>query len=231
MSLLSDLFHLFVPRTCPACGAMLIEGERTFCTRCLTEAPLTDHPTSAYNPLLEHLRDSHPIERAASLIAFPKGSGWRNAVHQFKYEGAWRVALECGEWLGEALAAGGLFYGVDLVVPVPLHPLKFLSRGYNQATYIAEGVADALQRPYNTSNLIRRRHNPSQTLKKADERWENVEDIFALRRPEEFDGKHILLVDDVVTSGATLLACAKVIQRHCPTARISVATFASAHYI
>ena len=231
MGFLQDIFHLFVPRRCPACGGYLIEGERTFCTLCRTNAPLTTHPTEAHNHLLEHLRNEIPVERAAALIAFPKGSGWRKAVHEFKYAGSWRIAMECGEWLGEALAEGGLFYGVDVVVPVPLHRRKLLRRGYNQAEYIAEGVGRALERPCSVGNLVRHTNNPSQALKHTDERWENVEGIFTILHPEEFEGKHILLVDDVITSGATIGSCAREILRTAPNAKISIATFATAHYI
>ena len=230
MGFLADIFHLFVPRVCPACGKLLMEGEQTFCTLCRMNAPMTNHPTEANNELLEHLRESVPIERAAALIRFSKGSGWRRTIHEFKYSGSWRIALECGRWLGEALAEGGLFYDVDVVVPVPLHRRKLLHRGYNQAEYIAEGVAAALSRPRSVGNLIRHTNNPSQARKRRRERWDNVEGIFSVLRPEEFEGKHILLVDDVITSGATILSSADAILRQVPTAKISIATFSTAHY-
>lgn len=230
MNIFADIFHLFIPRRCPACGAYLTEGEETFCTLCRMNAPLTSHPTEAYNPLLEHMRETLPVQHAAALIAFPKGSGWRKAVHEFKYAGSWRIAYECGRWLGEALAEGGLFYDVDVVIPVPLHRRKQLRRGYNQAEYIARGVAEALSRPLVTGNLIRTRNNPSQALKHTDQRWENVDGIFSLLDAASLAGKHILLVDDVVTSGATIASCGSTILHAAPNTKVSIAAFASAHY-
>ncbi len=227
---LADLFHLFVPRRCGVCGATLVEGEHHFCVRCLMGAPFTDHPSAPYNRLIEHLRESVPVEHAAALLMFPKGSAWRRAVHDFKYRGHWRVARHCGEWLGGALAEGGGFYDVDVVVPIPLHPRKVLRRGYNQADYVARGVAAMLSRPCVSGNLRRVKNNPSQTHKRTSERWENVAGIFAVSRPEEFAGKHILLIDDVVTSGATITSAAEAILRACPGARVSVAAFATARY-
>lgn len=228
--MLKSLFHLFVPRKCPACGRFLVEGEQTFCTLCRMEAPLTNHPTEAYNPLLDHMRTIVPVERAAALISFPKGSGWRKAVHEFKYEGSWRIARECGRWLGEALAEGGLFYDVDVIIPVPLHCLKLLRRGYNQAEYMAEGVAAALQRPLCTNNLRRVKNNPSQALKRSEERWGNVEGIFRVKDCQALKGKHILLVDDVITSGATIGSAALELVGSVEGVKISICSFASAHY-
>jgi ComF family protein len=194
------------------------------------EAPLTTHPTEAHNPLLDHMRTIVPTERAAALLSFPKGSGWREAVHEFKYKGSWRIAEECGRWLGEALAEGELFYDVDLIIPVPLHRRKQLKRGYNQAEYMARGVAAALQRPYSTKHLHRVKNNPSQALKRSEERWSNVEGIFSVKRAEELRGKHILLVDDVITSGATIGSSAQALINSVEGVRISICAFASAHY-
>ncbi|MBR2400903.1 MAG: ComF family protein [Tidjanibacter sp.] len=231
MSLVQDLFRLFVPPTCPACGKLLIDGEHSFCTRCRMDAPLTTQPYSPANRLLDHLRETLPIERAAALMAFPKGSGWREVVHRFKYKRQWRAALDCGRWLGDALAEGGWFYGVDIVVAVPLHPLKQLRRSYNQADYIADGVAERLERPRVRGAVVRVRNNPSQALKRTDERWDNVAGIFAVRNAKALEGKHILLVDDVITSGATIGSCAEAILRAVPSAKVSIAAFATAHYI
>lgn len=191
---------------------------------------MTNHPYEAHNTLLEHMRESVPVEHAAALLRFTKGSGWRRTIHEFKYAGSWRIALECGRWLGEALAAGELFYDVDVVIAIPLHRRKLLHRGYNQSDYIAQGVAESLARPLSRGNLIRHTNNPSQARKGKRERWENVEDIFSVLHPEEFEGKHILLVDDVITSGATIGSAADAILRTVPSAKVSVCALATAHY-
>ena len=129
------------------------------------------------------------------------------------------------------MAEGGWFYGVDIVVAVPLHPLKQLRRSYNQADYIADGVAERLERPRVRGAVVRVRNNPSQALKRTDERWDNVAGIFAVRNAKALEGKHILLVDDVITSGATIGSCAEAILRAVPSAKVSIAAFATAHYI
>lgn len=206
----------------------MAEGERGFCNRCRATAPMTDYTSAADNPVFERFWGIVPVERACSLIFFIEGSPWRQAVHDFKYRGAWRTAREAGEWLGGEMARGGLYYDIDVVVPVPLHAWKLLIRGYNQSEYIAEGVARVMSKPLAAKNLVRKKHNPSQTLKPYHERWNNVEGIFGVRRPEEFEGRHILLVDDVFTTGATVASCAETLKKAVPDCRISVATFAVA---
>ena len=133
--------------------------------------------------------------------------------------------------MGDALHESGLYDSVDAVVPVPLHSMRRLRRGYNQAEYPAEGIACGLGKPLCTGNVVRSRHNRSQASTRVrDERWDNVKNIFSVRHPEALDGRHILLVDDVLTTGATLISCAETILHACPSCRISVSTLAvSAH--
>ena len=230
MSILSDLGALFFPPRCPVCQAELPEGSRTVCTLCRMTAPLTRFWEQADNPMARRLWGQVPVERAAAFLWFVEGSGWQRLIHAFKYHGRWRLAREMGAWYGACLADAGAFADVDALVPVPLHWRRRLVRGYNQSEYLAAGMAGALGRPVWTGNLRRRGNNPSQTRTAASDRWRNVEDKFAVRLPEAFAGRHILLVDDVFTTGATIFSCADAVLRAAPDCRISVATLAaSAH--
>ncbi len=227
---IADIISLFVPPLCPVCGAILLEGESCVCTRCKLTAPLTGYAHDVDNSLYRTFWGIVPIERASALFYFPSHeSGWRRAIHDFKYRGYWRVARDFGEWMGHDLLSSEVFLGVDVVVPIPLHPFKKLRRGYNQSDYIGEGLTRVLGVPLSVGNVVRTRHNPSQALTRGSKRWDNVRDIFAVRHPEKLAGKHILLVDDVFTTGATIQSCAMAILRSVPDIRISIATLATAH--
>lgn len=127
--LLSDVAALFFPPRCPVCGVPLAQGERTVCTLCRTTAPLTGFWLEADNPLLAKCRDMLPVERASGFLYYIHGSGWRELIRGFKYRGAWRTARAMGEWYGRCLKESGLYDGVEVVVPLPLHPVKRCRRG------------------------------------------------------------------------------------------------------
>ncbi len=227
MSILNDVSALFFPPRCPVCGGELPEGGRTVCTLCRITAPLTRFWERDDNPIVRRLWGQVPIERAAAFLWYVKGSGWQRLIHAFKYHGRWRLALEIGAWYGGCLARAGTFDAADVIVPVPLHWIRHLGRGYNQAEYLARGIAGALGKPVVTGCLRRRVNNPSQTRSRNEDRWTNVRDIFAVRRPERLAGLHILLVDDVFTSGSTLVSCAEALLRAVPGCRISMAVLAA----
>lgn len=222
----SDLAALLFPPHCAVCGRSLAPGERTICTFCRTTAPLTGYWRELDNPVARRCWGLVPVERASGFLFFVHGSGWRRLIHGFKYRGAWRTARDLGAWYGRCLRESGLYGDVEAVVPLPLHPWKLCRRGYNQSEYIAEGIAAQLGVGVDRRSVRRTRNTPSQALKPRSERAGNVEGAFAVRHPERLAGRHVLLVDDVMTTGATLLACAEAIRAAVPDCRISIAALA-----
>ena len=225
-SLLRDVAALFFPPRCPVCGRMLAQGEHTVCTLCRATAPLTGFWRQADNPVLGRCRDMLPVERASGLLYYVHGSGWRELIRGFKYRGAWRTARAMGEWYGRCLKESGLYDDVEVVVPLPLHPVKRCRRGYNQSEYIAEGIAAQLGVEVDRRSVRRKRNTESQALKARRDRARKVEDAFAVVRPGRLAGRHVLLVDDVFTTGSTMLSCAGEILRSAPGCRISIAALA-----
>lgn len=227
MSILSemadDLRSLFFPAICVICGGELPEGSRNFCTACRTDIPLTHFWEQADNPVARRFWGELPVVQASAFFYFVEQSGWRHVIHRFKYEGAWWLALDLGRWYGSYLAASPLYRDIEAVVPVPLHWLKRLRRGYNQSEYIAAGIAEELGVEVDRHSLVRRVNNPSQTLHSEADRWRNVEGIFAVRRPERIAGRHVLIVDDVLTTGATVISAAEALLAAAPDCRISIA--------
>lgn len=147
MSILNDIKGLFLPPVCPVCGGELHEGEGAFCMMCRTLAPQTGFWRRADNPLAERLRNEFPVVQASAFLWFVAGSPWQRAIHGFKYYNRWRTARDLGAWYGGNLADSGLYGSVDCIVPVPLHTRRLLARGYNQAAYIAEGIASRMGVP------------------------------------------------------------------------------------
>lgn len=224
--LFSDISQLFFPKCCAVCGEVLVEGAEFVCTQCRWDIPLTGFWREFDNPVAKIFYGHLPIVNASSFFYFIHNSKYQKFIHSMKYRGSWRYAVEMGEWFGYKLADSHLYMDVDVVVPIPLHFRKQLKRGYNQAEYIAEGISSAMGREMDAGSVYRKVHNPSQTGRRKSERWDNVENIFALRHPERLEGKHILLVDDVLTTGATIISCGDAILQQAPNSKLSVATLA-----
>ena len=168
-----------------------------------------------------------PVESAAAMFWFVGGTDWQRVIHNFKYRGRWFFALKLGEWLGEELRDSGNFEDIDVIVPIPLHFRRRLARGYNQSEQLALGVGRKMGIKCDLGAVCRKVYNESQTLKSRKERWDNVEEIFEVRKAHKLRGRHILLIDDVMTTGATISSCAESIYRACEgDVRISIATLA-----
>lgn len=222
-----DLLELFFPSLCITCGERLISQEKFVCMNCWLDLPVTNFHLEPENKVAQLFWGRVNIENATAWFHFRKGSNYQQIIHFIKYKGIKELGFECGKRLGNSLAETKNFQDVDVIVPVPLHPKKLNQRGYNQSEWIARGIAETLQKPVQTNNLYRKRFTSTQTKKTRLERWQNVEGIFDVNNPESFMGKHILLVDDVATTGATLEACAVPLLNFENT-KVSIATLAYA---
>ena len=227
LPLLYYLTELIFPRLCVTCGDKLIEQEKWICLHCMHHIPRTNFHLYPENPVAQLFYGRARIEFATSFFFFTKGSKYQSLIHNLKYKGMKELGAEMGKHFAIDLLQSDDFSSIDLICPVPLHPQREKKRGYNQSWWIALGMANQMQKPVSLGNLIRVTATETQTRKTRFERWQNVEGIFDLKDPQAYCGKHILLVDDVVTTGATIEACAQTILSK-TDARVSIATLATA---
>ena len=157
------------------CGEHVDDAMHGVCIKCRFDIPLTNYWLKEENPVKEKFAGVVPIEQGSSFIFYAGDSLWRTMVHRFKYSGEWQIAYNMGRWYGAELKASGLYDDVDVIIPIPLHPFKLLKRGYNQSTYLAEGMAKAMGISVDTRAARRIRNNPSQARRGARDRWENVD--------------------------------------------------------
>jgi len=226
VAVLNDILELFFPGLCITCGKKLITREKFICFDCEQDLPRTRFHSDSENKVAQLFWGRVKLENATSWLFFRKGSRYQKLVHCMKYKGMKEIGEEMGGMFGRELTASP-FKMVDLVIPVPLHPQKQRKRGFNQSEWIARGIAAEMGKPLSTGNLIRNLSNPTQTRKNRFERWQNVEGIFSVAGPELIRLKHILLVDDVVTTGSTLEASAVALLA-AGVEKVSIATLACA---
>lgn len=227
LNIITDFIGLFFPNVCYSCNATLLKSEEIICTKCLAELPRTNFHKEKDNPVSQLFWGKIEIHAATTFYYFKKGSKFQDLIHHLKYHGKKEIGYILGKHLGFEMKSSELFADIDFVVPVPLHPKKEKKRGYNQSEWIASGIAEALGVKTETKTVFRNIETETQTKKNRLERWKNVESIFELRDIKIFENKHILLVDDVITTGATIEACANSIKQKC-NVRISIAALAVA---
>lgn len=227
MPLWYDFISLVFPRICESCGNTLLRHERCICNFCLHHLPRTDFHLHIDNPASRLFWGRVKVNSATSLFYFHKGSRVQHLIHGLKYKGKQDVGLFLGKLYGEILKDTALYGDVDVIVPVPLHPKKKRKRGYNQSEALARGFSSSMGIIVDTNTLVRVTATATQTRKSRFSRWENVKEVFLLKDTEAFTNLHILLVDDVVTTGATLEACAQELLK-IPGVRVSIATIACA---
>ncbi|MBQ8520448.1 MAG: ComF family protein [Bacteroides sp.] len=225
MSIWNDLWELFFPRYCVVCDTRLCKAEENLCFKCLSRLPRTHLHRRKDNELEKNFWGRFPIERASSFLYYSKGGDVRKLLYELKYYGNRQIGLTLGKCMAAEMQASGFFEGIDVLIPVPLHPKKRRSRGYNQSEVLAEGIASVTGIPVASDWLSRNEHTETQTHKSQYERWLNVEGAFVCNDPQRMAGKHILLIDDVLTTGATIVACADALKAVCDL-RISVLTLA-----
>lgn len=230
MSILNSLFvdikSLIFPPLCPVCGNTMEDGSGSICTYCRVMAPITGFWNELDNPLSRRMWGLLPVVKASAFIYYVRGSGWQRLIHKLKYKGAWHLAQDMGTWYGSYLKRSEMYADIDVIVPIPLHIMRKLKRGYNQSDYIALGMAAEMEVAVDCTSVVRLRNNPSQTHRTKSERWQNVDDLFGVRNSTLLAGKHILLVDDVCTTGSTLISCVDAIFKAVPNCRISIAVVA-----
>lgn len=210
-SILSGTLHLFYPHICTGCGSDILDKENLLCLSCTENLPATSFALQAGNPVEKAFWGRIAVTAAHSQYYFSKESLIQHLIHQLKYKNNKEIGIYLGELTGSTLFAGNRFKNIDMLVPLPLFPDKEHKRGYNQATVICDGISRSMQVPVNTGNVVRQRYTGTQTRKHRDERWQNVEGSFIVKDPAALKGKNILLVDDVITTGATLEACGSTI--------------------
>ena len=223
MKWISDLIDLIFPRHCCVCGETLSRQEHDICLNCLyTLHKIEPHHKKEIEQIFWGKID---IERAASFMYYRKGSPYNALMHKLKYKDAPEVGTRLAEMAAKELMDSGFFNGITRIVPLPLSKKKLRKRGYNQSEYIAMGLSDITGISVDTSLVKRDIANETQTHKNRDERWENVKDIFSVNGNVSLENEHILLVDDILTTGATICSCAATLQKECGC-KISIFTLA-----
>jgi ComF family protein len=224
--ILLDFMYLFFPNYCRGCEESLVKGEKIICTRCMMDLPKSNYHRERENPFYHKFSGRLPVKFVMTLFKFVKRGKVQHLLHALKYKNQPEIGVQLGRVYGTDLIDENYKDQFDLIVPVPLHPSRRRKRGYNQSEEFGKGLSEILEIPCTEKFLKRIKETSTQTRKSKLNRWENVSDVFECHELHELKGKRVLLVDDVVTTGATLEACGeKLLRAGC--GEISIACIAA----
>jgi len=225
--MIQDFVALIYPDLCISCENTLNKGEKYICISCLLELPETNYHKEKENPIAKKFYGKVLIQNAMAFYRFKKGSRLQTIMHQLKYKEAQEIGEILGKKYGLKLKKDGFSEAFDLIIPVPLHKNKLLKRGFNQAAVISKGLSEGLGIPYSDEILVRSIYTDSQTKKNRMERWKNVDNIFIVPNLDDIKDKRIVIVDDVITTGSTIEACADALLKN-GASEVSIACLAVA---
>ena len=223
-----EFLQLFFPETCEVCGNSLRYSEHLICTDCLSDIPQIYLHNLEHNPVEKIFWGQVPFARATAFFNYQKHTNFAHLIHKLKYQGRDDIGIWLGEMFGVELKSSGFLDDIDAIVPIPLHPRRQRKRGYNQSRIIAEGISHITEIPIIDNAVVRSVYTKTQTRKNKDERAKNVQGIFEVVDVKTLENKHILILDDVITTGATCVSCAETILKQSSVKNVSFASIALA---
>lgn len=221
----NELLHLFFPHVCEGCGSDIIDKDHQLCLRCIAKLPVSNFLTQQGNAVEKKFYGRMPVKNAGAAYYFTKDSILEKLIYALKYRNNKDIGFYLGKLVGRYLLETHHYDSVDVLVPLPLNPRREKKRGYNQATVLCEGIASTWQKPVYDKAVIRKVYTETQTKKDRISRWQNMDGVFMVNDATALTNKHVLLVDDIITTGATLEACGSEIVK-VPGASLSIATLA-----
>jgi len=225
VNILNNIISVFIPAVCAGCKHKLSIHNQVLCVTCRHELPITNYHLEAENAVKRLFSGRASITNANSFVLFHKKGIVQQIIHELKYKGQQQIGTFFGNWYGSILKQNGVFEHVDVVIPVPLHKKRLRQRGYNQVTTFSKALASTLSLKFDETSFARVKNTSRQVFKSRSDRWQRLQNAFEVIDKNQLEGKHILLVDDVITTGATLEACANILLK-IPGTTISIVTLA-----